>query len=265
MEQRRRLFLGSLLVATCAMSAWLFVVACSSSSDDGTTSGAEGGGPTSEGGPMTVPTDAGGGDAMTADAQGSACDPLKQDCADPSLKCTVVLVDGKYVAQCAAPTGLGLVQDGQSCERTGPGHDNCAKGLACIPDSPTSATCRKLCAADTTCGAGSQCGRLTSAAPYYGVCWKTCTPFGSDCAGGETCAGLHLTADGTVDFEACRPVGTAAIGDMCGAQYDCAADLNCQGTTAAFTCKALCDDAHACDGGTCKHFAGLPANGGLCQ
>lgn len=266
MNHRRHFFAVSVLFASCAAALGL-VVACSSSSSDDAVPSTEAGPTPSEGGPITVPSDSSVADVAT-DATGASCDPVKQDCPDPSLKCTVVLVSGKYLAQCEAPTGLGLVQLGQPCDRTSPGHDNCMKGLACVPDSATAYTCKKLCATDTECGAGNQCGRLTSAAPYSGVCWKTCTPFGTDCVMGETCAGLHLTADGKADFESCRPTGTAAIGDMCTAQFDCAADLNCQGSsTTMFTCKPLCDDTHACDSdaGTCKHFAGLPSNGGLCQ
>ena len=62
----------------------------------------------------------------------------------------------------------------------------------------------------------------------------------------------------------CREIGSNGLGASCKAQFDCEADMNCQGNS-GFKCKAMCDDAHACDGGTCTRSAGLPNDGGVCQ
>jgi hypothetical protein len=72
------------------------------------------------------------------------------------------------------------------------------------------------------------CAAAPRLPPYYGVCWKACTPFTTECPS-ATCSGAHLDVDQSTLFEACREIGTGALGTSCTAQFDCAEDTNCQG------------------------------------
>ena len=105
---------------------------------------------------------------------------------------------------------------------------------------------------------------MTTKAPYFGVCYPACAPFGTTCGGG-TCANSLLDNDGTNNFEACRTAGAGGVGAPCGAQWDCQGDMNCVGA-AGFKCTPMCDATHACgDGGACMPLKGLANGGGLCE
>ena len=251
---------SSALVAVAMAAASSAVTACSSS-----TSGAaplESGTTVDEGAAPAPEQDAAAPDVL-ADSLNAPCDPIKQDCVDPSLRCAIVYLGGEYVTGCQPPWEPAKNKEGEVCSRTAPGHDDCVKGLNCLPDGVTATSCHKICAADLDCGPGGKCGAITTTPPYYGVCWRACTPFTAECPS-ATCSGAHLDVDQSTLFEACREIGAGVLGSSCTAQFDCAEDMNCQGK-AGFKCKAMCDDAHPCDGGTCAKSAGLPNNGGVCQ
>jgi hypothetical protein len=253
-----RALLVPTLVGTLA-ATWELLAACSSS--DSTTAPLTPDGSTGDdaAGP---PADAGAPDVLP-DTIGKACDPVAQDCTDPNLRCTVILESGDYFPACEPPYGIPDKQEGQACSRTGPGHDNCVKGLHCLPEGVIATACGKLCEKDSDCPPGAQCGTITTLLPPVGVCWKTCTPFGSECGSG-TCSSGHYDSDGVTEFEACREIGGGTVGTSCSAQWDCVADTNCYGRS-GFTCTPMCDSTHACDGGTCMKIAGIAGDGGLCQ
>jgi hypothetical protein len=264
MDHRRRrscLVVASLATAFAA-TGWLPVSACSPSTttsapvDDGGATGDQ------EAIPEPPPEDAGAPDVL-GDTVNAPCNVVAQDCVDPSLRCQIIFTDGEYVAGCQPPWHPAVNTEGKICSRTKVGHDDCVKGLHCVPDGVTATSCRRLCEKDSDCAAGAKCGAITTLPPYFGVCWKTCTPFGGECPG-ESCAAPHFAIDQVNTFEACREIGTGGLGASCKAQWNCAEDMNCYGTS-GFKCNAMCDDAHPCDGGTCKKFAGLPQNGGVCQ
>jgi hypothetical protein len=260
-RDRSRVFFLSTIAVACALTAWALVTACSSSSSpsaaavDGGMLGDE---PTAE-----RPLEDAGAPDVSPDTVGAPCDPVKQDCADPALRCQIINAGNQYVTGCEPPWEPAKNKEGEICSRQKAGIDDCVRGFSCLLDGVTATSCHRLCAQDSDCGPGARCGAITTVAPYYGLCWKTCTPFGSDCAG-ATCAGVHFDNDGTNEFEACREIGSNGIGTSCQAQFDCQPDMNCQGN-GGFKCKAMCDDAHPCDGGTCTKSVGLPSDGGVCQ
>ena len=249
----------TIMVACMVPASWLVATACSSSTGTETSSDAA-----VPGDERAVPEpvdDAGAVDAP-GDTRGAPCDVVKQDCTDPELRCQIIFVDGEYVAGCAPPFAPAVNKEGDICSRTTNGVDDCVKGLHCIKDGVTATSCRRLCAKDSDCAPGAKCGAITTLPPYVGLCWRTCTPFSAECPG-ESCAGAHFNNDQLTTFEACREVGSGALGSSCNAQYECGADMNCQGNS-GFKCRAMCDDTHPCEAGTCKPSAGLPNNGGVC-
>lgn len=167
-----------------------------------------------------------------------------------------------YKTGCHPPWEPARNEEGEICSRKYVGYDDCVKGYHCMPEGVEATACRKFCGADTDCPSGSRCGVITDQPPFYGVCWKTCTPFGNDCPGG-TCAGARLGIDGVNLFESCREIGPAAVGEACKQQWNCGADMNCRGSL-SFTCKAMCDDNHPCEAGACGKLPGKPNNGGVC-
>ena len=248
--------------AAGAVSA--LVAACSSS--DGTTPAVEAG--TNETGTPEPTEDAGAPDVL-GDTLGAPCNPVTQDCADPSLRCHVVFVGGDYVTACQPPWkppgGGPLHAEGEVCNRLKPGLDDCVNGSYCIKIARDTAktACLRFCAKDSDCAPGGKCAVHTTSGPSFGLCWRACTPFGTEC-GSDTCAWPHYHIDGVSTFESCREVASGAVGDTCKQPYDCAADMHCQGEL-NLVCTAMCDDSHPCDGGTCRPDRGLPNNAGVCQ
>jgi hypothetical protein len=241
-------------------AAWTCLVACSSSPGAESVAG--------DAEPEAEPTDDAGAPDVLADTIDTPCDPVKQDCVDPSLRCQIIYVGNQYLTGCEPswrPPGGGVLHgEGEVCNRLKPGIDDCERGFHCIKDGADIAatSCRKFCAKDSDCGQDAKCGAITTAGPSYGLCWSTCTPFTGECGSG-TCAGAHYSIDGVNTFESCREIGKGALGTSCKAQYDCATDMNCYGKD-AFVCTAMCDDGHPCDGGTCTPN-GVANNGGVCE
>jgi hypothetical protein len=266
-KNRRRIVFGSTIVAAASAAAWLSIAACSSSTDvapaAATGDGSPGG---DELNLVRPPTDAGATRDVTIDALDTPCDPIKQDCADPSLRCQIIYSGGEYRMGCEPPWDPAVNLEGQVCSRTSPGHDDCVNGLSCLSDGVTATSCHRICAKDSDCAPGSRCGAITTIAPFYGLCWNSCRPFAGDCSDASTCAGPHVDNDQSspFSFESCREVGAGELGSSCTAQYNCAADMNCQGM-GGFKCKAMCDATHLCEAGTCTIFPGLPNAGGLCE
>jgi hypothetical protein len=249
----------------------------------------------------SVPDDASVGDmamAPTGDMTGMAgmCNPVTQNCTDPTMpKCELVV------------TGTGMMRmiggqcttDGTAARDTActvdmtTGEDDCVKGTRCTSRglaTGAQAVCRKYCAADTDCGAGQACisalggagggggggggGMMTA----IGTCAPSCTPFGTDCGTGNTCATEQTDIASTMTkpkrFLTCRASGSKALWDTCTAATDCGDNAVCVRQTQL--CTPLCDDSNACpnepdmtDAGTgptttsCMP-AGLPNNGGVC-
>lgn len=254
-------FVALTFISAVFAGGWSLLSACSSSTT--TASPADSSIPDQDATQTQEPVDDAGAPDVLGDTVDTPCDPVKQDCADPALRCEIIRSGSQYLTGCEPPWDPAKNQEGQVCSRMKPGYDDCVKGQSCLSDGVTATSCHRLCAKDSDCASGAKCGAITTIAPYYGLCWKTCTPFGTDCAG-ATCAGVHFDNDQTGAFEACREIGSGALGTSCNAQFDCAADMNCQGN-AGFKCKAMCDDTHPCDGGTCTKSPGLPNNGGVCQ
>jgi hypothetical protein len=243
-------------------TGWGVVTACSSSTTTAAPA-SEGGSPDQDATPLPEPVDDAGAPDVLGDTVDTPCDPVKQDCVDPALRCQIIRSGTEYVTGCEPPWDPAKNKEGEVCSRQKPGFDDCVKGQSCLLDGVTATSCHRLCAKDSDCAPGAKCGAITTAAPYYGLCWKTCAPFGTDCPG-ATCAGVHFDNEQPSSFEACREIGPGALGTSCAAQFDCAADMNCQGN-GGFKCKAMCDDAHPCDGGSCVKSPGLPSDGGVCQ
>ena len=258
---RWRFITASALFVGFNATGWTLVSACSSST--AIAPAAETGAPDQDASPAPEPVDDAGAPDVLGDTVGAPCDPIKQDCVDPTLRCQIIRSGVDFVTGCAPPWEPAKNQEGQVCSRTKPGFDDCVKGFSCLLDGVTATSCHRLCAKDSDCGPGAKCGAITTVPPYYGLCWKTCTPFGTECAA-SSCAGAHFDNDQQTLFESCREVGAGALGSSCQAQFDCAADMNCQGNS-GFTCKAMCDDMHACDGGSCTKSKGLPNDGGICR
>jgi hypothetical protein len=254
---RARRLVVAAAIALAGASSTTVVVSCSSSS----TEGVNGADASSDAGEPQLDAVA---ETSLPDSAGTPCNPVKQDCADPSLKCSIVKVGQSNIAACAPSNGAPPAQDGDPCTRGPIGVDNCVKGTHCFPNGSSALlACRKTCATDSDCAAGAKCAGITQRAPYFGVCFPECTLFGAGCGGG-TCSNAFDNNDRVNTFEGCRNVGAAGLGESCSAQWDCKADMSCFGSP--FTCHLMCDATHACgDAGTCTSVTGLANGGGECK
>lgn len=203
--------------------------------------------------------------AEIADSVGKKCNPVKQDCPDPTLNCQIIKSGTSYTAACEAQEGDPIANPGDSCTRSSAGHDNCAVGSTCFPNGANGAfACRKFCAADSDCEAGEKCAAVTQKSPYFGVCYPTCTTFSVDC-GKDTCANAFYDNDGKSGFVGCRISGTGKVGGACKSQFDCGANMVCGGGSGGFTCYAMCDATHACATGKCGPPPGPPNGTQICN
>jgi hypothetical protein len=211
--------------------------------------------------------------SITDLATAGMCDIVTQDCSDPSKgKCTLfpsMMMGGNDVHQCVPNTGTNT--EGQPCNRTTFGDDDCVKGTVCtlrgVPAG--SFVCRKWCHADADCPTNQKCsGQVSGMFPQDGLCTPTCTPFGSDCVATTTCGFIFPDTASTMTMPklvmVCRAVGTVPVGGDCSAMgdTDCVADTICDPSAAI--CIPLCDDTHACPGAL--DDSSVPDGGGLmCQ
>lgn len=161
-RRRSHWFVASTFISAFAAAGWSVVTACSSSP---TSVAPLDGGTTDDEAAAPAPEKDGGAPDVLPDTVNAPCDPIKQDCADPSLRCSIVFLGGEYVTGCQPPWEPAKNQEGEVCSRTAPGHDDCVKGLNCLPDGVTATSCHKICAKDSDCGQGGKCGAITTAPP----------------------------------------------------------------------------------------------------
>lgn len=203
------------------------------------------------------------------------CDPFAQDCGDAvRSKCALVRDDGgvrdTVEPRCVAPTGA--LMAGATCAQADFGFDDCTAGLTCSTyplAADGSRHCQKICSWDGQCPSGERCFAGRPPGPY-GVCIRTCQPFGLDCGDGLDCDAFFADADGSTGFFACRVPGTHLTGESCvkNDDLDCAVNYICAPLAGDPACYPMCDVDHGCGGGTrCQPFLGvvLERGGGLCQ
>jgi hypothetical protein len=216
-----------------------------------------------------------GGDMAMAP---SSCNTVTQNCGTgqkciPKLNPATMAVSGTCVADGTITEGMTCVADMSNANLV---MDNCKAGLTCDNDGPGNAwKCRKFCAADSGCTGGQKCADVLGAGTW-GWCLPPCTPFGTDCPNGDSCAVGMLDVtnpDGNTGFFVCKTPGAGtAFGASCAADLDCGPNLVCDTTNN--WCTPICDTTHACtmkaptDASgiqTCMPFTGLAGGGGVCN
>lgn len=242
------------------------------------TNGASGaggvGGGGSGGSSGTGGTAGAGGTAGTGGTGGSAgapidCDPIAQNCGDPSLRCFPVkgLLNGaeSYVNSCIAN---GTKLEGETCSQDkATGTDDCAAGLYCWIQSGGSTpqtTCTPLCEQSSDCANGRVCvfDKAPTVGHKNGVCLDGCTLFDGSCASGTYCRSKSIlnTVDTLTASGACTGVGPGDAHAPCFTGQDCMTGLICN---ASLTCAAICDSTHTCGGGVSCYTA-QGAQSGAC-
>lgn len=199
-----------------------------------------------------------------------ACDVVKQDCGDPTLKCTSV---GDWLAGCMPIEGQ--FAEAKSCVKLHSppfgSFDNCDMGLMCsnlgsVTADGSQPHCRALCHKNVDCKTPTtKCLVPFGVSSSNGRCSPTCTVFGTDCAAGLDCSLSLRDLDDSSFVPTCRGIGTGAFGSKCGVNTDCVARADCvdpKGTGSI--CVPQCDDAHPCVSGTCDNPPGYPAKTGRC-
>jgi hypothetical protein len=185
------------------------------------------------------------------------CDLIKQDC-PMGQKCVAANVgtqQNPMLGTECVPLASMVVGLNQTCMRA-MGMDNCDKGLSCSTVGAPAGmrVCLKVCAAGTDCPSTEKCVAGFGA----GVCVKSCTPFGSDCASGMTCSSFQSDIASTMNNDiivpVCRTIGTTMLGGTCMRSSECGANAGCLTDTG--TCAQICDDTHICR--TIDHDAGMP-------
>ena len=204
----------------------------------------------------------------------ATCDVGAQTGCPAGDKCVPTFGGGTLTGGCV-PNGTAMA--GQPCT---PGmsntmlNDNCVAGTMCDNSGPGSTyTCHTICTADSGCGSGGRCGAIFNRASY-GLCYATCTLFGTGCPAGNDCSvpflDIAATQASQVGFFVCKKTGTTAAFQSCQTDSDCAAGLACDQQAGCFP---LCDTTHACaqppnaDGGTlsCQPLVSQPNGGGYCN
>jgi hypothetical protein len=207
------------------------------------------------------------------------CNTTTQNCLNPDTpKCTMIVVGDMVETECVEQTGT--VAADEVCVRVsegngGVGRDDCAIGLFCsglgLPPPPSQGVppperrCREFCDSNLDCVTSQKCLSLDGTGPVQGLCVPFCALFGSDCdavAANMSCS-LIGNNDGATAFGICRGNGTVPHGGACMSNLDCQPNMNC---ISDGTCAALCDNTHACPGGTsCTPVSGVENGGGFCQ
>jgi hypothetical protein len=196
-----------------------------------------------------------------------ACDPVQQNCAQPTPRCTVIQSMGQTQVACVAPTGMQAI--GAVCTRDadlGVGFDDCAAGFcSSLGDPMATRRCRSFCKSDADCVGGGACVGPFSQQLREGFCAPRCAPFGGSCQSGQDCSLIFADMDGATSYALCHNPGPQAAGQSCG-NAPCAAGLACLDPlkTGTPTCLALCDGAHPCTVGTCTAIPGL-GGAGYCK
>ncbi|HWE30635.1 MAG TPA: hypothetical protein VHB97_21660 [Polyangia bacterium] len=219
---------------------------------------------------------AAGSDMSAATATG--CDVAAQTGCGTGQKCIPSFSGNQLVGVCVVD---GTVAEGQPCipstANNNDVNDNCVAGTICDNDGPGSTNvCRKVCTADSGCGAATQkCGLVYTR--KWGLCLPSCTEFSAECGTGNDCSvpfdDIASTQQAPVGFFVCKKTGTGALYGTCNQDSDCSAGLACDyGNN---WCAQACDNTHACtqppatDGGTnsvsCQAYPNLSNGGGFCQ
>lgn len=238
-------------------------IGCGSSSGNGNADAGGNGNGTGTGGngatgDMSV-TVKGGGDMSAA----ATCDVGAQTGCAAGQKCVPEFSGGNGVTGTCVTDGTAAI--GQPCTPGDPNSntitDNCVGGAMCDNSGVGSTyTCHKVCSGDSACDSGSRCGSIFNNA-NYGLCYATCTAFGSGCPAGNDCSvpfdDLSATQSSEVGFFVCKKTGTATLFASCSGDSDCAAGFACDPQSG---CYPICDTSHACpilpaDGGTLTCYA----------
>jgi len=228
--------------------------------------------------------------STSTDLAGQMCDPVTQNCTDPNNpKCGLVIsgtgMNRMITGQCE-PNGTAARDTMCTIDMT-TGMDDCVKGTRCTATGLPMGSmplCRLFCGKDADCGTGQSCraaigGGGGGTTTPIGICIPSCTPFGTDCGTGKTCAMTNTDIASTMTkrvlFLSCRATGTTPLWATCQASTDCVDNAVC--SRATMTCVPLCDNSNACpnmpdqsDAGTGGSTPttcmpdGLPNNGGTC-
>lgn len=217
--------------------------------------------PTPDGGPSDAAdgsvrdtgTSTTGGDAGVADVGArptDQCNPITQDCVDPSMSlCVVEPAMAGQGTTCVDPSTTALSL-GQICRSR-----SCAAGLACVRTSSVP-RCVAVCALGST----TDCARLggdhdcrSIHDTNWGACIQLppiCDPFTqAPCAALEACQPVQRSG-GAFEFR-CRTAGPGAEGGACDNTMGCARGLLCVRENGVTTCRKPCHDGgNECGGGT---------------
>jgi hypothetical protein len=211
-----------------------------------------------------------------------SCDVTTQTCG-AGMKCVPAISGMMVVGTCVAD---GTKTEGQACTQDMSSqtvfNDDCKAGLLCDGNGANGTTlCKKICTADSQCtAANNACGGFVN---NWGLCLQKCTLFGTDCAGGNSCASAFFDVAATManptGFFVCKPDGAGKPYDSCMADTDCGANLGCDQNQG--WCAPVCDSGHVCtqppipDGGSagdggfvmvsCMPFPNLTGGQGICQ
>lgn len=182
-----------------------------------------------------------------------SCDPVAQDCKDPSKpKCTHVFTSDNQLTRFACVSDVGTVDENQPCQRSGgtagAGHDNCKPGLYCtsLYSGDGSYVCKRICAQQADCkDPSSACIRYDD---VMSLCAPKCTLFGNDCPQGTVCKWASGTTSGSnlaVGYCSVNS-GMQQYNQVCVLDADCAGTMTCNGLG---RCLVPCDATHACPAG----------------
>jgi len=217
-------------------------------------------------------SDDSGEEGGTHPGPGETCDPLTQDCTDPTApKCQFDVTDANNPTAICGEL-LGTDQLGEECGRptNEVGVDTCDKGLFCsnigMPtSSPQMRSCRKVCNKSSQCETNEACAVVNTipipgGEPLLGYCAPGC-----DLYDASTCPALSkclwaATAENVYAYF-CWPAGTKTKGESCSSNPECEGALGCVTAPSLLgpdqgTCQPWCDENHNnCEGTqTCHLF-----------
>lgn len=238
----RAFFAGILVLAACGSNE----PAPSPTQDGGPSDAADGS--IVDTGTSTRSTDAGFPDAGPRPTD--QCNPITQDCVDPSMSlCVVEPAMAGQGTTCVDPSTTALSL-GQICRSR-----DCAPGLACVRTSSVP-RCVAVCAP----GSATDCARLGGdhdCRSIHDTNWGACVPLPpicdpytqAPCAALEACQPVQRTG-GAFDFR-CRTAGPGAEGGACDNTMGCGRGLLCVRENGVTTCRKPCHEGgNECSGGT---------------
>jgi len=183
------------------------------------------------------------------------CDPVCQTGCACGLRCLV------QAAGLGCATAGGQKQRGQLCQ---PGADECAPGLACLPESCGNnlGRCRRMCRDASVCEGGAACTRPVLLANAQPSGQRACDLGDDQCdpyaATGCPDAALRCYVSGP-NQTSCdcpnSPGAEATEGQACFAYSDCAVGLACIQAGGSSRCLRLCQSTRDC--ATCTAFGSV--------